>query len=71
MRHNPLPVIVPCHRVVGSGGALHGFAGSIDAASRPLSVKRSLLEMEGALGDEVILPGRRGSLRRTPSLAHA
>ncbi|HRQ88499.1 MAG TPA: methylated-DNA--[protein]-cysteine S-methyltransferase [Bacteroidia bacterium] len=39
---NPVSVIVPCHRVVGSGGALTGYAGGIDR-------KRQLLELEGAL----------------------
>ena len=39
---NPLPIVVPCHRVVGSDGSLTGFAGG-------LAIKRLLLEMEGAL----------------------
>lgn len=47
MRRNLLPIIVPCHRVVGSNG-LHGFGGSDDPASENLSVKRWLLSMEGA-----------------------
>ncbi|PLW68670.1 methylated-DNA--[protein]-cysteine S-methyltransferase [Pseudohalioglobus lutimaris] len=38
---NPIPVIVPCHRVIGSDGSLTGFAGGI-------AVKRALLELEGA-----------------------
>ena len=38
---NPLPIIVPCHRVVGSNGALTGFAGGIPT-------KKWLLEFEGA-----------------------
>jgi len=37
---NPISIIVPCHRVVGSTGALTGFAGG-------LSTKRALLELEG------------------------
>ena len=41
---NPIPVIVPCHRVVGSDGRLTGFAGG-------LAVKRALLSLEGARGD--------------------
>lgn len=46
MARNPVPLIVPCHRVVGSDGGLHGFGGS---AGLPL--KRRLLEMEaGANG---------------------
>jgi methylated-DNA-[protein]-cysteine S-methyltransferase len=40
--HNPLSVIVPCHRVVGQGGKLTGYAGG-------LARKRFLLELEGAL----------------------
>ena len=38
--HNPLGIIVPCHRVVGSGGNLTGFGGGIDA-------KVQLLTLEG------------------------
>ena len=36
---NPIPIIVPCHRVIGSNGSLTGFGGG-------LSVKRRLLELE-------------------------
>jgi O-6-methylguanine DNA methyltransferase len=71
MRHNPLPVIVPCHRVVGSSGTLHGFGGTVDGDSRPLTVKRSLLEMEGALADKVVLPERSRPRRRTSPLVRA
>jgi len=39
--HNPLSVIVPCHRVVGSDGTLTGYAGGLER-------KRFLLELEGA-----------------------
>lgn len=38
---NPLSIIVPCHRVVGQGGALTGFAGG-------LAAKRYLLDLEKA-----------------------
>lgn len=41
MARNPIPLLVPCHRVVGSGGGLHGFGGSIG-----LPMKQRLLEME-------------------------
>jgi methylated-DNA-[protein]-cysteine S-methyltransferase len=43
--HNPLSVVVPCHRVVGQGGKLTGYAGG-------LARKRFLLELEGALSVE-------------------
>ena len=39
---NPIPVIVPCHRVVGASGAMTGYGGGMDR-------KRILLELEGAL----------------------
>jgi methylated-DNA-[protein]-cysteine S-methyltransferase len=39
---NPLPIVLPCHRVVGADGSLTGFGGG-------LPVKRYLLEHEGAL----------------------
>ncbi len=41
---NPLPIVVPCHRVIGSDGSLTGFGGGIAA-------KRKLLELEGAVPD--------------------
>lgn len=39
---NRLPIVVPCHRVIGSDGSLTGFAGGLDA-------KRALLKLEGAI----------------------
>lgn len=43
--HNPLPILIPCHRVVGKGGTLVGFAGGITTKAR-------LLRLEGhTLGD--------------------
>jgi methylated-DNA-[protein]-cysteine S-methyltransferase len=36
---NPLPIVIPCHRVIGSDGSLTGFGGGIEA-------KRYLLELE-------------------------
>ncbi|MCI0366406.1 MAG: methylated-DNA--[protein]-cysteine S-methyltransferase [Phycisphaerales bacterium] len=49
MRNNPLPIIVPCHRVIGSSGRLHGFGGTCNADAPELNVKTALLRMEGAL----------------------
>ncbi len=39
---NPLPIVLPCHRVIGASGALTGFGGG-------LPTKQFLLELEGAL----------------------
>jgi len=37
---NPLSIIAPCHRVVGSNGKLTGFAGGLEAKARLLSLER-------------------------------
>jgi len=39
---NPIPIVIPCHRVLRSGGVLGGYGGGVDR-------KRWLLELEGAL----------------------
>lgn len=39
--HNPISIIIPCHRVVGTNGSLTGYAGGLD-------IKIKLLELEGA-----------------------
>ncbi|MBI1845610.1 MAG: methylated-DNA--[protein]-cysteine S-methyltransferase, partial [Candidatus Rokubacteria bacterium] len=41
LRWNPVPIVVPCHRIVGSSGALVGYAGS------RLTLKQRLLGLEG------------------------
>lgn len=46
MRHNPLAVIVPCHRVISASGALHGYAGSTNPKSRQVRIKTALIELE-------------------------
>ncbi len=38
--HNPISLIIPCHRVLGSGGALTGYAGGVER-------KKALLALEG------------------------
>ncbi|MYJ35180.1 MAG: MGMT family protein, partial [Acidimicrobiaceae bacterium] len=39
---NPVPIVLPCHRVIGANGTLVGFGGGLDT-------KTLLLEHEGAL----------------------
>ena len=39
--HNPISIIIPCHRVVGSSGSLTGYAGGLEK-------KAALLALEGA-----------------------
>ena len=40
--HNPISIIIPCHRVLGANGSLTGYAGGVEA-------KRFLLALEGAV----------------------
>ena len=41
LNRNPIPILLPCHRIVGAGGALVGYAGGLDR-------KRALLSLEGS-----------------------
>ncbi len=41
---NPIPIVIPCHRIVGAGGAIGGYSGQGGAET-----KRFLLGLEGAL----------------------
>lgn len=47
--HNPIGIIIPCHRVVGTNGSLTGYAGGINK-------KQVLLELEGIPQDTFFLP---------------
>ena len=42
MNRNPIPIVLPCHRIVGANGSLTGYAGGLD-------VKLQLLQLEGAM----------------------
>ena len=37
---NPIPIIIPCHRVIGSDGSLTGFGGGLDAKRQLLALER-------------------------------
>ena len=50
---NPVPLLIPCHRVLGAAGALGGFSGGLDW-------KRLLLEREGIRPDTARSPAARG-----------
>ena len=53
--HNPISIIIPCHRVVGSNGSLTGFAGGIDK-------KIKLLEHEGVDISKFFVPSKGSAL---------
>ncbi len=48
---NPVPIVVPCHRVIGADGSLHGFAGG-------LTMKARLLALESGQGELELEPER-------------
>lgn len=50
--HNPISILIPCHRVVGSGGSLTGYAGG-------LAAKQYLLKLEGADMKKLSVPKAR------------
>lgn len=50
--HNPIPIIIPCHRVIGSNGNLTGYGGGID-------LKIKLLVHEGVDVTKLSMPKRR------------
>ena len=49
--HNPVSILIPCHRVVGTDGSLTGYAGGVEK-------KRFLLELEGADLSRFYMPKR-------------
>jgi O-6-methylguanine DNA methyltransferase len=42
MNRNPIPIVLPCHRIVGSSGSLVGYGGGLER-------KEALLRLEGAI----------------------
>ena len=54
MNRNPVPIVVPCHRVVGASGRLVGYAGG-------LGRKEALLRLEGALPESAVRAQSAGS----------
>ena len=39
---NPIPLVIPCHRVIARGGALQGYAGGLDLKARLLAMEQAL-----------------------------
>jgi methylated-DNA-[protein]-cysteine S-methyltransferase len=54
--HNPISIIIPCHRVVGGNGSLTGFAGGME-------LKVKLLELEGVDMSRLFVPKKRAGKR--------
>ena len=49
--HNPISIIIPCHRVIGANGSLTGYAGGI-------GTKIKLLELEGVDLSHLFVPNK-------------
>lgn len=60
--HNPIMIIIPCHRVVGVTGNLTGYAGGLD-------VKRKLLTLEGVDMSKLYLPKEKDNFKEKSSLS--
>ena len=53
--HNPISIIIPCHRVVGADGSLTGYAGGIGK-------KIKLLQLEGVCMERLYIPKKGSAL---------
>lgn len=57
--HNPISILIPCHRVLGSGGSLTGYAGGVEKKRFLLNLEQAGLPLEGTAA---ILPEAKTSL---------
>jgi len=53
---NPLPILVPCHRVIGADGSLTGFGGGLAIKSRLLTLEREVRGAEASNASQLELP---------------
>ncbi|MGH2378874.1 MAG: methylated-DNA--[protein]-cysteine S-methyltransferase [Candidatus Limnocylindria bacterium] len=58
---NPIPIVVPCHRVVATDGSLSGYAGGLDAKRRLLALERGEAPEGGWPSQRGLTRGRRAS----------
>ncbi|MEA2386927.1 MAG: methylated-DNA-[protein]-cysteine S-methyltransferase [Thermoleophilaceae bacterium] len=49
---NPIPIVVPCHRIIRTGGKMGGYGGSLGPYIGGPGIKQRLLELEGALDEQ-------------------
>lgn len=47
--YNPIPIIIPCHRVIGANGQLTGFAGGLDLKQYLLTLEKNFSELKVAV----------------------
>lgn len=47
---NPLPLVIPCHRIIGSNGSLHGYGGGLDVKAKLLELEQRSLSPSGGEG---------------------
>jgi methylated-DNA-[protein]-cysteine S-methyltransferase len=63
---NPIPIVAPCHRVIGASGALIGFGGGLETKAYLLNLERGMtaFDFEGAkTAADRAVPGKKGSGR--------
>jgi methylated-DNA-[protein]-cysteine S-methyltransferase len=49
--HNPIGIIVPCHRVIGANGSLTGYGGGLDRKKKLLDMERNKVAPMATLFD--------------------
>ena len=56
MRRNPMPIVVPCHRVVGAGRWIGGYSGEARTDGPMIGIKMALLQLEAGHADVPLHP---------------